>query len=193
MEFARKHQFELNEQIYRDEFNGKTNADLFRKIFSNPTPEEMKNYAEEKEGLYQKLYFPEMKPLKGLLEFLDYLRSQKIKIALGTSAPPLNVDFILDNLSLRKYFDAIVDGTQVDIGKPHPQVYQLCARKLGLKPEQCLVFEDALAGLEAGKRAGCTVVGVATSHHAQELSGHTHYIIHDFTEGKRIYDYLARL
>lgn len=191
MEFAKRHDFKLNEKIYREEFNGKTNKDLFKMIFGDPSSEEIRKYADEKEGMYQDLYRDEMKAHKGLLDFLDYLKSKKVKIALGTSAPPGNVDFIMDNLSLRKYFDVIVDGTQVEKGKPDPQVYQLCAHKIGLDPRHCVVFEDALAGLEAGERAGCTIVAVATSHEPSELKTKTDRIIFDFTEAKSLYDKLA--
>lgn len=186
MEFAHKHNFHLDEQIYRDQYNGKTNRDLFQMIFGNPTEDEMKAYADEKEGMYKKIYLPEMRSHKGLLDFLDFLRAHKYKIALGTSAPTGNVNFVLDHLNLRKYFDVIVDGPQVNRGKPDPEVYLLCAHKLGFNPQDCVVFEDSLAGLESGKRAGCEVVGVATSHEARELKGHAEKIIHDFTEAKKL-------
>jgi beta-phosphoglucomutase len=186
MEFAKAHQFELNEEIYREKFNGKTNKDLFRMIFNDPGEEEMKRYTEEKESLYQKIYLPHMTPHKGLVDFLTELKSKKKKIALGTSAPPGNVDFILDHLSLRKYFDIIVDGTMVTKGKPDPEVYRQASARLGLEPKDCVVFEDALAGLEAGERAGCEIIGVATSHRPSELAVLTDKIIIDFTEVKRL-------
>lgn len=189
MAFAEKHKFELNEKIYRDKFNGKTNVDLFNMIFGNPSAEEMKSYADEKEGMYKKIYAPVMKAHTGLIDFLELLRRHQIKIALGTSAPTGNVDFVLDPLKLRQYFDVIVDGPQVKKGKPDPEVYQLCAAKLGLEPKQCVVFEDALAGLEAGERAGCAIIGVATSHEAYELKVKTDLIIHDFTEAKKLLNF----
>lgn len=186
MAFAEKYQFPLNKEIYRDEFNGKTNADLFRKIFGEVSQEQMDQYADEKESMYQKLYAPYMVAHKGLIDFLDLLKQKKIKIALGTSAPTSNVDFTLDTLKLRKYFDAIVDGPQVTKGKPEPEVYLRCSALLDLPPHNCVVFEDSLAGLESGKRAGCKIIGVATSHEAWELKSQTDLIIHDFTEAKRI-------
>lgn len=186
MDFAKKYNFELNAEIYRDKFNGKTNADLFKMIFGNPSLDECKKYADEKESAYRKIYYPEMKPHHGLIEYLDFLQKHKIKIALGTSAPTENVDFVLDNLKLRQYFEVIVDGSQVERGKPDPQVYQLCSMRLGFEPKDCVVFEDAIAGLESGKRAGCHIVGVATSHEAYELENMTNFIIHDFTEARRV-------
>lgn len=184
--FADKYNFELNPDIYRTKFNGKTNADLFYMIFGAVTPEQMKKFADEKESMYQQLYYEHMKPHTGLVDFLEYLRKNKIRVALGTSAPPGNVDFTLDTLKLRPYFEVIVDGSQVTKGKPDPEVYQLCALKLGVDPKDCVVFEDSLAGLEAGERAGCKIVGVATSHEAYELKVKTDLIIHDFTEARRM-------
>lgn len=186
MEFAKVHGFELNGEIYREKFNGKTNRDLFQMIFDHPSEEEMRSFADEKEGLYQRIYLEHIVSHKGLIDFLTELKSQRKKIALGTSAPPGNVDFILDNLQLRKYFDAIVDGTMVTKGKPDPEVYRQCAARLGLEGKSCVVFEDSLAGLEAGKRAGCEIVGVATSHSPKELSVMTDKIIVDFTEVRRV-------
>lgn len=186
MAFAEKYNFPLDAEIYKDKFNGKTNADLFHMIFGNISDQKMHDLADEKEGMYQKLYAEHMKAHTGLIDFLDYLKKQKIRIALGTSAPTQNVDFTLDALKLRSYFEVIVDGAQVERGKPDPQVYQLCCLKLGFDPKVCVVFEDSLAGLESGERAGCKIVGVATSHQAYELKVKTDLIIHDFTEARSL-------
>lgn len=186
MAFAEKYQFELNAEIYRDKYNGKTNADLFKMIFGNISSEEIKKYADEKESIYHELYEPHMKAHVGLIDFLEFLQRKKIKIALGTSAPTENVDFTLDRLKLRHYFEVIVDGPQVSKGKPEPEVYQRCAMKLGIPAENCVVFEDSLAGLESGERAGCLIVGVATSHEAWELKSKTDLIIHDFTQARSL-------
>ena len=186
MEFSKRHNFELNKDIYRDNFNGKTNADLFQMLFGKLSSDQMKKLADEKESLYQEIYREHMIPHKGLIDFLDYLTQKKIKIALGTSAPPFNVDFTLDTLKLRRYFEVIVDGSQVSRGKPDPEIYTLCVHRLGLNSRDCVVFEDSLAGLESGERAGCVIIGVATSHGAWELTSKTQLIIHDFTEARKL-------
>lgn len=182
MEFSKKYNFPLNPQIYRDTYNGKTNADLFRMIFGEISLEQIQNYGAEKENLYQTLYKQEMKPHLGIIEFFQYLKSNQVKLALGTSAPTMNVNFTLDNLNLRSYFDVIIDGSMVTLGKPHPEVYELCAKGLGLNPKDCIVFEDSIAGLQSGKVAGCSIVGVATSHTVEELNTHVDQIISDFTD-----------
>lgn len=182
MEFSKKYKFPLDAQIYRDTYNGKTNADLFQMIFGKITQEEIQNYGAEKEHLYQTLYKQEMKPHKGILEFFQYLKSKQVKLALGTSAPTMNVNFTLDNLNLRSYFDMIIDGSMVTQGKPHPEVYELCAKGLELSPKDCIVFEDSIAGLQSGKAAGCSILGIATSHTKEELKPHVDQIISDFTD-----------
>lgn len=186
MEFAQKYKFPLDDQIYRDKFNGKTNKDLFQMIFGDISQEQMDAYAHEKESHYKRLYEADMKPLKGLIDFLEFLNANKYKVALGTSAPTSNVDFTLDKLFLRKYFHVIVDGPMVSKGKPDPQVYLKCAAMLDVDPKNCVVFEDSLAGLESGKNAGCKIVGVATSHEAYELKPMTEEIIFDFTEARKL-------
>jgi len=182
MEFATKYHFILNEEIYRTKFNGKTNADLFRMIFGEITNEKIFSYAKEKELNYQNIYKSEIKPHTGLLEFLEELKIKKYKLALGTSAPKMNVDFTLNSLGIRDYFDVIVDGSEVKKGKPDPEVYIKCSAFLGLQPNQCVVFEDSLAGLISGKNAGCHIIGVATSHNKEELMSIVEDIIVDFTE-----------
>ncbi len=182
MEFASKYKFELNDEIYRNDFNGKTNADLFQMIFGKITEEEILAYSLEKEVNYQKLYASEIKPHTGLVEFLKDLKSKNYRIALGTSAPTTNVDFTMNALGMRDYFDVIIDGSQVSKGKPDPEVYLKCAKSLGLHPNHCVVFEDSLAGLQSGKNAGCSIIGVATSHTREELLPTVKNIINDFTE-----------
>lgn len=182
MAFSKKYNFPLDAQIYRDTYNGKTNADLFRMIFGAISNEQILQYGAEKENLYQTLYKNEMKPHKGIVAYFKYLKTKNVKLALGTSAPTMNVNFTLDTLSIRSYFDVIIDGSMVTHGKPHPEVYQLCAKQLLLEPKDCIVFEDSIAGLQSGKSAGCFIVGIATSHTSDELKNHVNQIIYDFED-----------
>ncbi len=192
MEFASRYNFELDEEIYRDKFNGKTNKDLFQMIFDDPTEEEIATYSDEKETLYRDLYYDDLTPHTGVLDFLTALQKRGYKIGLGTSAPTENVDFVLDNLQLRSFFDVIVDGSEVENGKPDPEIYLTVCDRLEVEPKYAVVFEDSIAGLESAIAAECTAVGVATSHEPFELEGKTQFIIHDFSEVRGLWMRLER-
>ncbi len=96
--------------------------------------------------------------LPGVIPFISCLRSRGIKTALGTASK--NAALILEKLGISNLFDAIVDGNQVSKAKPDPEVFLAGARKLGIHPAKCIVFEDAAAGVEAAKNAGMGVIGV---------------------------------
>ena len=180
MKFSKVHNFPLDLDHYYKNFNGKTNQDLFKQIFGTLTPERFHELTEEKEYLYRESYKDHVQPLEGLIKFLEKLKNQKIKMAIGTSAPKSNIDFIFNKINIRSYFDTIVDGSMVKKGKPDPEIYLLCAEKLKEDPKNCVVFEDAFLGIEAGFRAGCHVIGVATTHTEEELRPKTKEIIKNF-------------
>ena len=96
--------------------------------------------------------------LTGTREILEALRKAGIKLAVGSSSR--NTPMIMDKVDICEFFDAVADGNDITNSKPHPEVFLLAAERLGLKPEECVVIEDAEAGVEAAKRAGMRVVGV---------------------------------
>lgn len=99
--------------------------------------------------------------LPGAMETLAFLREKDIQIAIGSSSR--NAPLILNQIELDDDFDAIVDGNQIAHSKPHPEVFLLAARKLGLPPSECLVIEDADAGIEAATAAGMRSLGVGSA------------------------------
>jgi beta-phosphoglucomutase len=98
--------------------------------------------------------------LPGAVEFLQSAHAQGIKIALGSASK--NAPMILDKMGLTPLFDAIIDGNNVVNGKPHPEVFLKGATAIGLNPEQCLVFEDSIAGVQAAITGGMKCVGIGT-------------------------------
>lgn len=96
--------------------------------------------------------------LKGAKEYIIQLREKGIKVALGSASK--NASMILDNLKIAGLFDAVIDGNKVSKAKPDPEVFLLGAKELNLAPSDCVVFEDAEAGVAAAKRAGMKVVGI---------------------------------
>ena len=100
-------------------------------------------------------------PLKpGVLEFLQYLKKQGIRTGIATSNSKELLLAVLKSLSIKEYFDEIHTSCEVEKGKPAPDIYLLVAEKLGVKPEACLVFEDIMQGIMAGKAAGMKVCAV---------------------------------
>lgn len=104
-----------------------------------------------------------LQPMGGLLYSLKLLKKNGFKIALASSATKQYLDFVLKKFNLGEYFDVLVSGDDVRLGKPHPQTYLIACKKLNLKPSECLVLEDATHGIDAAKRAGCKCIGVENS------------------------------
>lgn len=159
-----------------DEFfrqtSGMPTRDVLAHFFKRPVPaDEAARCAAFKEGLYRELYRPHARPAAGLPEFLAQAEAAGVALGVGTGSLPENVDFILDGLGLRKHFPAVVGGGEVSRGKPDPETFLLLARRLGVAPADCVVFEDALLGERAARAAGMGLVAVTTSHAAAEFSG----------------------
>lgn len=164
-EFFKRHDMEFSEEDFRVKFSGKNNKQIFQMLFGEHiSDEEVNTFADEKETIYRELYTDHVKPIAGLPEFLEELKQKGIKIAVATTAIKANRDFILNALKLNNTFDAVIGYEDVIKGKPDPEIFLKAADKLGVKPESCIVFEDAPSGIEAAKRAGMRTVGLLTSH-----------------------------
>ncbi|HSW89110.1 MAG TPA: HAD family phosphatase [Candidatus Saccharimonadales bacterium] len=170
-EFYKRHHMEFSDEDFRVKFSGKNNKQIFQMIFGEDIfDEEVNKFADEKESLYRELYAPYIKPIDGLLEFIEKLKQKGIKIAVATTAIKENRDFILNALKLNNTFDAIIGYEDVAKGKPDPEIFLKAATALNVKPETCIVFDDAPSGIEAAKRVGMKTVGLLTSHTKEELN-----------------------
>jgi beta-phosphoglucomutase len=134
------------------------------------TDEELDRISLDKERLYQQLYRPHLDLIPGLFAFLEMAWEAKIKMAIGSAAIPFNIDFVIDNLKIRHYFDAIVSADDVERSKPDPETYLKAARTLKVNPETCIVFEDAPKGVECARNAGMMSVVLTTTHPKQDFS-----------------------
>ena len=178
----------LGPDDYMLHINGRVAAAALTYLLGrDPQPAEVQQCIDEADGLYRELYRPHLAPTPGLMAFLDYLQRRGVRMAVGTSAPAINVAFTLDGLGIRSYFSVVVDATMVSRGKPDPMVYLTAAERLGVDPAYCVVFEDALSGIEAGRRAGMAVVALATTHTPAQLADSgAALIIPDFTDDRLI-------
>lgn len=154
---------EVDDEYFQKHLNGRTMQEVVLGLKPDASEEKIMQLTEEKESIYRSLYREHLKPTDGLISFLEEAKHAGIKMAVATSAITSNVEFTLDGLHIRKYFDAIIDSTMVTHGKPHPEIYLKAASTLTCDPQDCLVFEDALAGIESAHNAGIEVVGLATS------------------------------
>ena len=180
--YCERHCIHLTREIFYKDLNGLNSKDTFEWLLKREiTREEIIEMEEEKEEIYRGFYKPFLSPAPGLMDFLALLKANGIKTALGTSAGPGNIDFILDGLGIRAEFDAVIGGAEVTKGKPDPEIYLRAAGLVHVSPEDCWVIEDSLQGIEAGLSAGMKVVGMTTSHSSQELS-HTHITSPDFVD-----------
>ena len=167
-QFCKKHGYDLSEQDLREKIYGRTNRDWLRNLFGSLDEETIRQYAEEKESLFRELYTG-IEPLVGLIGFLEKVKRVGIPMAIATSAPRANVDFTLVHTHIERFFSTILDDSFVKVGKPDPEIYVKSAAALGFSPNQCVVFEDSLSGVKAGRRAGSKVVGITTTHSREEL------------------------
>lgn len=145
---------------------GMGNDDIMRLIMPAELIRErgLASLAEEKEAIYREIYAPEVRPVEGLVPLLESLRAAGVRCAVGSSGCRANVDFVLEKCRIGEFFDARISGDRVTRCKPDPEIYLTAAAALGMAPADCVVFEDAKAGIESARQAGVgRVVALATT------------------------------
>jgi HAD superfamily hydrolase (TIGR01509 family) len=176
---------ELSHDQVKSQMYGK-NSELLVRVFGEGrfTEDEMNYWSVEKEKRYQKAYQPHLKLINGLHDLFQKAYERNIPMAIGSAAIPFNIDFVLDQLNIRKYFKAVVSADDVGISKPHPETFLKAAALMGKDPSDCLVFEDAPKGVEAALNAGISCVVLTTMHRKNEfpLSDFILAFIQDFTD-----------
>ncbi len=170
----------ISEEEFNAHMNGRTNEDAIKYIFGKDiTNEEALKHTLDKEALYREIYKPFIKPVPGLIEFLEKLESKNIPMAIATSGIQPNIDFMFENIPIKKYFSVVVNSSHIKKGKPDPEIYLKVASLLHVAPKNCLVFEDAAVGIKSAKAAGMKVIAVATTQPKEEL-GEADIIVPDY-------------
>ena len=152
--------YEFTDTEMRDKMFGHTNEDIIEyAIGKKPSKEMVEKYGKEKESLYRKrcLLNPEtFKLAPGAVEFLDYLKENNIPRTIATMSEWDNVEFYIKEFQLERWFDLdkIVYSDGTIAGKPAPDIFLIAADKIKLKPSECVVIEDALAGIKSAESAG---------------------------------------
>lgn len=145
---------------------GMNNQSILKMWLGADTPQsEIDRVGDEKETIFRRLVVGRIQPLPGVVALLEGLRSAGFRQAVASSAPQANIDALLDTTRLRPLFDAVVSVALLP-GKPDPAVFLEAAARLGVPPAQCVVVEDAVAGVEGARRAGMRCIAVTTTNPA---------------------------
>jgi beta-phosphoglucomutase len=161
--FARRGKTYDPDAFFRETAGAQGREILRERLGPDIPDDEIAVLAQEKDVLYREIYGPHRGAIQGFEAFVASARAQGVRLAVATSAPPANIVFTLDELDLRRHFDAVVGAADVARGKPHPDVFLKAAEKLGVPPADCIVFEDAPMGVEAARRAGMRAVVITTT------------------------------
>jgi HAD superfamily hydrolase (TIGR01509 family) len=149
---------------------GRPSVEAVPLLLGRATPwPEARRLAERKQDHYRRLARGGPPPVRGVVAFIDTLAARSVPCAVATSASRFDADRLLGQTGLRDRFGIVVTAEDVRRGKPDPEVYLRAADGLGLSPPQCLVFEDAVVGVQAARSAGMRVIGVSTAHTETEL------------------------
>lgn len=148
---------------------GMNNAGILTVLLGRkPEPELVQRVSDYKEDAFRAAARGHVQPLPGVKDWLARLRAAGFRQAIGSSAPPANIEVLVDELGLREYFEALVSGFDLP-GKPDPAVFLQAAQVLGVSPQRCVVVEDSVAGIEAARRAGMKCIAVATTNSPDAL------------------------
>lgn len=147
---------------------GRTSREIIRTTWPAPvTKEGITSIDNRKEEAFRRIISHDFPLMDGARKLISQLRADGFRVAVGSSAPPENVDLALDKLG-RHLFDGVVNGMDVQRGKPDPQVFLLAAEHAGVQPRDCVVIEDARPGVEAAHRAGMACVAFVSTGRSED-------------------------
>jgi beta-phosphoglucomutase len=146
--------------------------------------EQSRRWSEELEHNFRESFRAHARPLPGAAELVRECRAQDVPLAVASSAMRKNVDFVVEALRLKPFFQVIVSGDEVSHPKPDPEIYLAAAAQLGAEPSRCVAFEDSPVGIEAVVRAGMKCVAIASTFAVDELRSGTgaHAVVRSFEE-----------
>lgn len=182
-DLAKKEDFEMSDELFYSTFGMQNYQIIPMLVGREVTAEELDRLSQWKEQRYRELIKGKLELLDGVRELIEDLKRAGFLLAIGTSTPLVNLEFMLENVPVDGWFDEYVTGEDVKRGKPEPDTFIMAADKLSLPPENCVVVEDAVQGVAAGKAAGMAVVAVTTTRERKEL-GEADLIVDSLAELK---------
>jgi len=171
---------EYTREQFRATFGMNNHGVLAYVLGKKPDPAFAERLIEKKEAEFREIMRRGIEPLPGVVDWLTRFREWGYKQAVASSAPQANIDVQMDGLGIRDYFDAIVSGAGLP-PKPNPDVFLRAASEVSVSPEDCVVIEDAVAGIGGAKAAGMACIAVMTTHPREELT-EADLVLKDLTE-----------
>ncbi len=168
-DLAREEDFQMSDELFYSTFGMQNYQIIPLLVRRDLTAEDIERMSEWKERRYRELISGKLTLQEGARGLIDELKSNGFLLAIGTSAPQANLAFMLEHTGVDDCFDAYVTGEEVSNSKPAPDTFLKAAEKLSLSPGHCLVVEDAVQGVQAGKKAGMKVVAVCTTRQREDL------------------------
>lgn len=186
MQLAREENLYLTIEMFRKSF-GCTNKVIIPNAYKwTHDPKEIERLSLRKEVIYRDIIASHGNAmdyaLPGAIELLHALNDAGIPCAVGSSAPRANIDQLAGRLGIADCFKALITAEDVEHGKPDPEVFLKGAKAIGVTPADCLVFEDAVHGVEAGKSGGMKAVAILTSHPHDSFVGKADMIVNSLTD-----------
>ena len=177
---ARGYGREMTEEDFSNTF-GRTSREIIRALWNELalSEKEIESFDQKKEASFREIVATDYPWMEGAEDLIAALFGAGYRLAVGSSGPKENVQLMLSQLSESKWITSAVSGSDVQYGKPHPEVFQLAAEKLEVSPERCAVIEDATAGITAANAAGMISIGLAsTGHRREEYAEANHLVTH---------------
>jgi beta-phosphoglucomutase-like phosphatase (HAD superfamily) len=184
VEFVARHGLKLDVTDILARTTGRTGVECMRELFERDLSDaECQAMVHEKEEIYRAMFSDNFTEVAGFTAFAKAAVARGLKVAVGTAGDKHNIEFAMSRLKMDPLPLAIVGGDEGFAGKPTPEIFVEAARRIGVAPERCIVFEDAPFGIEAARRGGMRAVAVCSTHSAAELAGpHVIAAVRDYDE-----------
>ena len=184
VEFVARHGLKLDVTDILARTTGRTGTECMRELFERELSDaECQALVHEKEEIYRAMFSDNFTEVAGFTAFAKAAVARGLKVAVGTAGDKHNIEFAMSRLKMDPLPLAIVGGDEGFAGKPTPEIFVEAARRIGVAPERCIVFEDAPFGIEAARRGGMRAVAVCSTHTAAELAGpHVIAAVRDYDE-----------
>ena len=155
---------------------GRSNDEILADMFPAASAEERLAMAHEKETLYREIAAPKLALVAGAQQFIERSLAAGIRLAVCTASTPENMQLAFSRYPIDRWVETVVSPADGLRGKPHPDIFLEAARRLGLAPARCVVFEDAPLGIEAARRAGMGAVALTTTLNAAAFAGYSNLL-----------------